>query len=155
MPGPAKNAARKLAIRESKAISSGVIDHARVYSRLSLIEHWLERAVTIPVIGKRFGLDALIGLVPGVGDLIAGGIGGYILYEAWRLGMPKSTLATMAGRLLMDTGIGSIPLVGDLWDLLYASNSRNLKDVKAHLETLGHGQRLETEPTVSRAWRPS
>ena len=130
-------------------------DHARIYSRLSLIEHWLERAVTIPVIGKRFGLDAVVGLIPGVGDLIAGSIGAYILYEGWRLGVPKATLLSMAGRLVVDTGIGSIPLVGDLWDLLYASNSRNLKDVKAHLEAMGHGQRLGDGATVTRAWRPS
>jgi hypothetical protein len=109
----------------------------RSYARLSALEYWLERAIELPVVGKKIGLDGILGLVPGFGDALAGSLGAYILFEAWRAGMPKSQLARMALRLGFDTGVGMIPIAGDLWDFFYAANSKNLKAVKAHLEAQG------------------
>ncbi len=109
----------------------------RSYARLSALEYWLERAIEIPVLGRKIGLDGILGLVPGIGDALAGALGAYILVEAWRAGMPKTTVFTMALRLGFDTGVGMIPIAGDLWDFFYAANSKNLKAVKAHLEAQG------------------
>jgi hypothetical protein len=110
---------------------------ARSYARLSLLEYWLERAIDIPVLGRKIGLDGILGLVPGVGDALAGTLGAYILLEAWRAGLPKRQLLAMAMRLGLDTGVGMIPIAGDMWDFFYAANSKNLKTVKAHLEAQG------------------
>jgi Domain of unknown function (DUF4112) len=112
-------------------------DHSRRYARLAALEYWLERSIDVPVLGKKIGLDGLLGLIPGVGDAMAGTLGSYILYEGWRAGLPKSQLISMAIRLGFDTGIGMIPVAGDLWDFFYAANSKNLKTVKAHLEAQG------------------
>ncbi len=109
----------------------------RVYARLSAVEYWLERAIEIPGLRRKFGIDAVLGLVPGIGDALAGTLGAYILLEAWRAGLPKGQLLRMAMRLGMDTGVGMIPVAGDLWDFFYAANSKNLKTIKAHLETQG------------------
>jgi hypothetical protein len=109
----------------------------RTYARLSALDYWLERSIEIPGLGRKIGLDGVLGLIPGFGDALAGTLGAYILFEGWRAGMPKRQLLGMALRLGMDTGVGMIPIAGDLWDFFYAANSRNLKTVKTHLESLG------------------
>ena len=69
-----------------------------------------------------------------VGDVIAGLMGAYLIWEARNLGMPKWKLWRMAGNLGVDTALGAIPLVGDAFDLFFRSNSRNLKIIKRHLD---------------------
>ena len=130
-----------------------MMDPASTYSRLSFLEYWLERSVHVPVLRRRMGLDSLLGLLPVAGDLIAGTLGAYIVFEGWRLGMPSASVFTMARRLAVDTGVGAIPVLGDLWDMLYASNSRNLNDVKRFLEAQGHGTKLKSHPVSAQPVR--
>ena len=98
------------------------------------MEKLLERSFTVP--GTKFpvGLDAVIGLVPVVGDLIATALGGYIVWEARNLGLPKWKLWRMAGNIAVDTAIGAVPLVGDAFDLAFRSNTKNLKIIRRHLD---------------------
>jgi hypothetical protein len=79
------------------------------------------------VAGYRFGLDGIIGLVPGVGDTLTALIGLYPLHVARKHGVGRLTLARMAGNLATDWLIGAIPLVGDVFDFAYKANTRNLK----------------------------
>ncbi len=72
------------------------------------------------------GLDALIGLVPGLGDVIGGAAALYGLGLAWRLGAPAVVLTRMAMNAAIDALVGAIPLLGDLWDVGFASHRRNL-----------------------------
>ena len=69
-----------------------------------------------------------------VGDVIAGLMGAYLIWEARNLGMPKWKLWRMAGNVGVDTALGAIPLVGDAFDLFFRSNTRNLKIIKRHLD---------------------
>ena len=69
-----------------------------------------------------------------VGDVIAGLMGAYLIWEARNLGLPKWKLWRMAGNLGFDTAIGAVPLLGDAFDLFFRSNSRNLRIVKRHLD---------------------
>jgi hypothetical protein len=94
----------------------------------------LERALTIPVINRKVGLDAIVGLVPVVGDVLTAVMGTYLIWEARNLGMPKWKLVRMGGNIAFDTAVGAIPFAGDLFDLVFRSNSRNLKMVKRHLD---------------------
>ena len=94
----------------------------------------LERSLTIPGTGKTVGLDAIVGLVPVAGDLVAAALGMYLVWEARNLGMSKFQLARMATNVGVDTLLGSVPLAGDVFDFLFRSNSRNLRIVRKHLD---------------------
>ena len=109
-------------------------DPAAVRRRLEALEAMLERGFVIPGINRQVGLDAVIGLIPVAGDVIAALIGSYLIWEARNLGLPKWKLWRMAGNLGFDTAIGAVPLLGDAFDLFFRSNSRNLKIVKRHLD---------------------
>jgi len=109
-------------------------DPAAVRQRIEAMERLLERSFTIPGIGMPVGLDAVAGLIPVVGDLLAAGLGAYLVWEASNLGLPKWKLWRMAGNVAFDSAIGAVPVAGDLFDLLFRSNSRNLRIVKRHLD---------------------
>jgi hypothetical protein len=79
----------------------------------------------IPVLGWRFGLDSLIGLVPGVGDAATTVVAIYIVGLAAKIGMPRVTVARMALNVAIDMLVGSIPLVGDVFDVWWKANYRN------------------------------
>ena len=109
-------------------------DPVAVRRRIEAMEALLERSFVIPGINLPVGLDALAGLVPVLGDVLAAAMGGYIVWEASNLGMPKWKLWRMAGNVAVDTALGAIPVVGDLFDVLFRSNTRNLKIVRRHLD---------------------
>ena len=88
---------------------------------------WLmDDLIRVPVLGWRFGLDALIGLIPGVGDTATSLASFYILVNAVRYGVPKITLLRMGLNLVIDYVLGSVPFVGDLFDAWWKRNRRNL-----------------------------
>ena len=84
------------------------------------------------------GLDAIIGLVPVVGDLVSQAVSSYIIWEARKLGVSRLTIARMIGNSLIDTIVGSIPLAGDTFDIFFRANIKNLALLKAHLAKHGH-----------------
>jgi hypothetical protein len=103
------------------------------FRRLRHIANLLDSSIVIPGIGVRIGADAILGLVPGIGDAAMGLIGAYLILEAHRLGAPKTAIARMIGNLVMDTAIGAIPLVGDIWDFFFRSNDRNMQILARHV----------------------
>lgn len=109
-------------------------DPVSIRRRIEAMEMVLERSFTVPGINRPVGLDAIIGLVPVVGDIIAMGLGAYIVWEARNLGMPKWKLLRMAGNVAFDSAVGAVPLAGDLFDFMFRSNTRNLRIVKKHLD---------------------
>ncbi|MCG2840581.1 DUF4112 domain-containing protein [Sandaracinobacter sp. RS1-74] len=104
-----------------------------VRSRLIVLERILEGAVRLPG-NQRVGLDAFIGLVPVVGDLISATIGTYLVWEARNVGVSRWACARMLGRVGLDAALGAIPVAGDLLDFFYRSNTRNVKRILAHIE---------------------
>ena len=109
-------------------------DPASVRGRLEAVEALLERVAVVPGINRPIGLDAIVGLIPVVGDLVTTAMGAWLVWEARNLGMPKLHLVRMAGNVGIDTVIGAVPIVGDLFDFAFRSNSRNLKIVKRWLD---------------------
>ncbi len=89
---------------------------------------WLmDDLIRIPGLGWRFGLDALAGLIPGFGDTATSLASFYILASAVRYGVPKVTLLRMGINIGIDYAVGSLPLVGDLFDAWWKSNHMNLE----------------------------
>lgn len=109
-------------------------DPASVRRRVEALERVLERAITVPGLNRQVGLDAIVGLVPVAGDLVAAAMGMYLVWEARNLGMSKWQLARMTANVGFDTLVGAIPVAGDLFDFLFRSNSRNLKIIRRHLD---------------------
>jgi hypothetical protein len=96
-------------------------EQARALARL------LDSAVRIPGTSVRVGLDPILGLLPGAGDLIAGALSAYVLLLAARSGVSKPVLLRMLGNLGADAVVGSVPLVGDLFDVGFKANARNVR----------------------------
>ncbi|MEH3036392.1 MAG: DUF4112 domain-containing protein [Sphingomonas adhaesiva] len=109
-------------------------DPAAVRQRVEAMERLLEGLFVIPGINRRVGLDAIIGLVPVVGDLAAAAMGMWIVWEARNLGMGRLALARMTARVGFDAMLGMVPLIGDAADLMYRSNTRNVKRIKRYLD---------------------
>ncbi len=101
--------------------------------RLDNLAELLDESIRIPGIGYRIGYDALIGLIPGVGDLAGLMFGTYIVLESARFKVPKSTLLRMIANVLLEAAVGTIPVIGDIFDATYKSNLRNLRLLRTRL----------------------
>ena len=127
-------------------------DAARVRitrARMEKLAWLLDGAVPVPGTKFRFGLDSIIGLIPGVGDAVGLLLGAAILYESVRVGAPRATIAKMVGNSVADTVGGLVPVVGDLFDFAFKSNKRNAALLIAHLDT------VDAQPVVERSRRGS
>jgi Domain of unknown function (DUF4112)/Protein of unknown function (DUF1345) len=94
----------------------------------------LDTALVIPGTGVRFGLDALIGLFPVVGDIITTALSLFIVHEAYQLGAPGHVIARMLGNVALDGVFGAVPLVGDAFDVLWRANRRNVRLLREWLD---------------------
>jgi len=127
-------------------------DPHAVRARVEALETLLERSIAVPGINYKVGLDAVLGLVPVVGDILAGLMSAYIIWEARNLGMSRWHIARMAGNTLFDTALGFVPLVGDAMDVVFRSNTRNLRIIRKHLDR-HHPKTAVVEGTITRRAR--
>ena len=109
-------------------------DAASVRQRVEALEGLLERLFVIPGTNRQVGLDVILDLVPFLGSTAGAAIGAYLAWEARNLGMSKWHLARMGGNIGFDWLLGLIPWVGAIPDLLFRSNTRNLRIIKRHLD---------------------
>lgn len=109
-------------------------DPAAIRARVEALEFLLERSFRIPGVNIPIGLDALVGLVPVLGDIVTTALGGYIVWEARNLGLSRWQLLRMGGNVAFDTVLGFVPLIGDAADFVFRSNTRNLRILKKHLD---------------------
>ncbi len=109
-------------------------DPASIRRRIEAMEHLLERSMVVPGTNYPIGLDTIIGFVPVVGDIVTAVMGAYIVWEAKNLGLPRWKLWRMIGNIAIDGAVGAVPVVGDAFDVVYRSNTKNLRIVKKHLD---------------------
>jgi hypothetical protein len=117
---------------QAAIMTTAKVDAERVLRRLEALGSLLDSRFRLPG-GFRFGLDPLIGLVPGIGDGISAIVSLYIVLEAYRLGASRGTLARMLLNIGLDLGVGIIPIIGDVADFAFKSNRRNLDLLRRHL----------------------
>lgn len=99
----------------------------RRLARLKRVAYVLDDAFEIPVIGRRIGVDAVLGLVPVAGDLVGGALSTWVLYNGYRLGASWPTLLRMLGNVFIELLVGAIPFLGDLFDMGFKANQRNVR----------------------------
>ncbi len=104
------------------------------FQKLDALSRLLDTAILIPGTNIRFGLDALIGLVPGIGDMITTAISSWMIYEAHRLGISRFALMRMIGNVALDGVVGSVPIVGDAFDVAFRANRRNMAILRDQLD---------------------
>ncbi len=103
--------------------------------RLRSLAHLLDNAIPIPGTPYRVGIDPIVGLLPGGGDLVMAAFSVYIVWESARLGLPRSTVTRMVSNLVLDTVVGSVPVAGDLFDVTWKANSKNVRLLEAHIDS--------------------
>ncbi len=118
-------------------------------ARITLVAKLMDSAFLIPGLNRRVGLDAVLGLVPGVGDALSAALASYIIWEARQLGLPRWKIARMIGNVAADTAIGAIPFAGDVFDVFFKANERNLRIIHEHLGTHKRGP-VEIDGTAVR-----
>ncbi len=116
------------------------VDDSRLATmeRLDRLAWMLDSVWRIPGTNIRFGADAVMGLVPGIGDLAGAGLSLYIVMEARRMDVPKSVIARMIGNIGLDTLVGAVPLAGSVFDVAFRANRRNMAILREHLRGGGH-----------------
>ena len=128
-------------IEKPSRIQTAVKERNRIEIEESLenLARYLDDWIKIPVVGWRFGLDAIIGLVPNVGDAATSVLSFYILIAGVRYGVPKITLARMAFNIGLDYLVGSIPVVGDAFDFVWKANKKNMELLRTRATGRGKG----------------
>lgn len=103
--------------------------------KLDKLAWWLDSSIRIPGTGWRIGLDGIIGLVPGIGDLTAGALSGYILLQALRMGVAPMVIGRMVINILLESVVGIVPVIGDIFDFAFKANQRNVRLMQAYLDS--------------------
>jgi hypothetical protein len=105
--------------------------------RLESIAAVMDTAFVVPGTGIRFGFDGLVGLVPGIGDFVTTALSLYLVHEAWQLGAPKHLIGRMLANVALDGAVGAVPVAGDLFDVLWRANKRNMRLLREWMEREG------------------
>jgi hypothetical protein len=126
-----------MSARQGRGSRAGVkhdipIDHLMRLRRIRGLARLMDTALRIPGTGVSLGADSVLGLIPGIGDFGVAAVSLFIVNEARRLGVPKETLFKMLVNVGFDTVAGSVPVLGDVFDVYFKSNRRNLQLVLDH-----------------------
>jgi len=109
-----------------------------VRQRLQRLAWLLDNSLPLPGLNFRIGVDAVLGLIPGLGDAAGVVLSSYIVHQAWRLGVPRSVLVRMWLNIVIEGVVGAVPLLGDVFDAAWKANMRNVALLEAHMD---HPQR--------------
>ncbi|WP_413159984.1 DUF4112 domain-containing protein [Capilliphycus salinus ALCB114379] len=116
---------------------ASLVRQLRQYSNI------LDNAIRVPGTTYGIGLDPIIGLIPGGGDLLGGLFSAYIILRAFQLGVPKETLVRMASNIATETLVGTVPVLGDVFDVAWKANVKNVDLLEAHVNAPEMGQKAD------------
>ncbi|KAF0803102.1 hypothetical protein A6D6_03793 [Alcanivorax xiamenensis] len=120
-----------------------------VLERLDRFSTWTDSSIGIPFTRFRIGLEALVGLIPGIGDVVGLLLSGYVLLQARKVGASGKVKRRMVRNILVDFLGGLLPVVGDAFDAVFKANTRNTRLLREYLH-----EQLEEEPRQRFPWRP-
>lgn len=105
-----------------------------IIRRLRWLSRMLDNAIAIPGTKYRIGLDPILGLLPAGGDIATAFLSGYMVWEAAQLGLPQEKLGEMVTNIVLDSLAGTVPVLGDLFDVTWKANAKNMQLIEAHLQ---------------------
>ncbi|NKI34742.1 DUF4112 domain-containing protein [Wenzhouxiangella sp. XN79A] len=114
--------------------------------RLQRLSDLMDRAFPIPGTNIRFGFDSIIGLIPVAGDTVSAAISGYIYTFARKAGVPRRKRMKMVWNIFVDWLIGLVPLVGDMFDIGFKANTRNVRIIMTHFERRMNSEAADADP---------
>jgi hypothetical protein len=117
--------------------------------RIRKIAKILDTAIGIPGTKFRIGLDPILGLIPGGGDLVGAAISAYMIYLATSFGLEKSKVTQMIKNIALETTVGFVPIVGDLFDVYFKANIRNLDILEQHLAQTDELKEIQENASAS------
>ncbi|MBE9168397.1 DUF4112 domain-containing protein [Pleurocapsales cyanobacterium LEGE 06147] len=117
------------------------LPHTTKINNLRRLSQLLDNAIPIPGTGYRLGIDPILGLLPGGGDTIAGALGAYIVIEAARMGLSPKVVGQMVGNIIFDSVVGIVPVLGDLFDVGWKANVKNMALLEKHLHETQQNQK--------------
>jgi Domain of unknown function (DUF4112) len=115
----------------------------KTLEQLRSMSDLFDNAIPIPGTPYRVGLDPILGLLPAVGDYLGAIFSGYIVVKAALIGASKATLSRMVLNILFDALVGTVPLLGDIFDVTWKANVKNIELLEAHLSLPQHRQRVD------------
>lgn len=115
----------------------------KLIKRLRIITHLLDNAIPLPGTPYRIGLDPLLGLIPGGGDIAGAVLSAYIVISAAQLGLPRESLLRMVLNILLEVMVGTIPVLGDLFDVAWKANVKNMELLDIHIKSPQMGKKAD------------
>lgn len=134
MEGGRSRAGAEATTPDDRPATEAARREAAALRRVGTVSHLLDEAVRVPGTNYRVGLDPILGILPVGGDAVAMILSLYPIAEAYRFGVPKRTLLWMLGRIGVDATVGSIPVLGTLFDAVWKANERNRRTLERHLD---------------------
>lgn len=110
-------------------------------ARLDDLADLMDSRFRVPIVGWRFGLDGLLGLIPGIGDVATLGPSAYLVWQARKMGASNGTIGRMATNTAIDFVVGGIPVIGDVFDVAFKANRRNIELLRSEIEGAGAAER--------------
>lgn len=121
----------------------------QVRARIEWLAWAMDSALRVPGTNIRVGTDALLGVVPGIGNMATTAVSGYLICEAWRLGVPPRMLARMVANVALDSAISAVPVFGNIADVFWKANRKNVEILTEHLGR----DRSDQPPIIDGEWR--
>jgi hypothetical protein len=115
----------------------------KLIERLRTLTHVLDNAIPIPGTPYRIGLDPLLGLIPGGGDIAGAALSAYIVISAAKLGLPRESLLRMVLNILLEVFVGTVPVLGDLFDVAWKANVKNMELLDTHIKSPQMGKKAD------------
>lgn len=115
----------------------------KLIKRLRTLTHLLDNAIPLPGTPYRIGLDPLLGLIPGGGDIAGAVLSAYIVISAAQLGLPPESLLRMVLNILLEVMVGTIPVLGDLFDVAWKANVKNMELLDIHIKSPQMGKKAD------------
>ena len=128
-----------------KSIKPQNSDHERIIivRRMRSLSTLLDNAIRVPGTSIGLGIDPILGLIPGGGDILGGVLSIYIVFEAFKLGLPRETLITMVSNIALETITGTVPVFGDIFDVAWKANVKNVELLEDYVNSPEVGEKAD------------